>query len=182
MNADQPTTGTPVLVIMGVSGSGKSTVAGLLAGRLGWELAEGDDMHPPANIAKMSAGHPLDDEDRWPWLAKIAGWIHEHTRTGRPGIVTCSALKRSYRDVLRGDGVKFVYLAGTHNQIAARLIARQGHYMTVGMLHSQMATLEPPTADEDDAIRVDVAGSPHAEAEQIITKLHLVGATKPTQQ
>src|SRR3954452_7396356 len=81
-----------VLVIMGVSGTGKSTVAGLLAGRLGWDLEEGDDLHPPANVTKMHAGEPLTDEDRWPWLAKIAAWIREHTEAGRPGIVTCSAL------------------------------------------------------------------------------------------
>jgi gluconokinase len=179
MTADQPTTRALVLVIMGVSGSGKSTVAGLLAGRLGWELAEGDDMHPRANIDKMAAGHPLDDEDRWPWLAKIAEWIREHTEAGHPGIVTCSALKHSYRDVLRGDGVVFVYLAGTHDQIAARMVARHGHFMSVGMLDSQIATLEPPTADEGDAIRVDVTGSPYAETEQIIARLHLAGVAAP---
>ena len=99
----------PVLVIMGVSGGGKSTVAGLLAGRLGWDLAEGDDMHPAANIAKMAAGHPLDDADRWPWLARVAEWIHVRTAADLPGIVTCSALKRSYRDVLRAPSVVFVW-------------------------------------------------------------------------
>jgi gluconokinase len=176
MVADHSKNRTRVLVIMGVSGSGKSTVAGLLAGRLGWDLAEGDDMHPPANIAKMAAGHPLDDEDRWPWLAKIAEWIREHTEAGRPGIITCSALKRSYRDVLRGEGVVFVYLVGTHDQIAARMVARHGHFMSVGMLDSQIAALEPPTRDED-ALTVDVTGSPHAETQTIITRLHLADAT-----
>src|SRR6185295_9211332 len=88
----------PVLVIMGVSGSGKSTVAGLLAGQLGWDLAEGDDLHPPNNVAKMSAGIPLTDDDRWPWLDRVATWIRDHTAAGAPGIITCSALKRSYRD------------------------------------------------------------------------------------
>src|ERR1700761_1029847 len=97
-----------VLVLMGVSGSGKSTVAALLAGRLGWDFEEGDDLHPPENVAKMHAGHPLNDEDRKPWLAKVAGWITEHTDAGRPGIITCSALKRRYRDVLRGEPVVFV--------------------------------------------------------------------------
>ena len=100
----------PVLVIMGVSGSGKSTVAGLLAGRLGWDLAEGDDLHPESNVAKMHAGQPLTDEDRWPWLDSIAGWIRKHTDAGTPGVVTCSALKKRYRDVLRGEGVVFVFL------------------------------------------------------------------------
>lgn len=166
---------TPVLVIMGVSGSGKSTVAGLLAGRLGWDLAEGDDMHPPANVAKMAAGHPLDDEDRWPWLAKIATWIHQHTAAGRPGIVTCSALKRSYRDVLRGDNVVFVHLAGSRDQIAKRLAARHGHFMPAGMLDSQIATLETLGPDEN-AITVDLGESPYEESEEIIRRLHLATA------
>jgi gluconokinase len=184
MIADQPATRTAVLVIMGVSGSGKSTVAGLLAGRLGWELAEGDDMHPRANIDKMAAGHPLDDQDRWPWLAKIAEWIREHIDAGQPGVVTCSALKRSYRDVLRGNGVVFVYLAGTHDQIAARMVARHGHFMSVEMLDSQIATLEPPTADEHDVITVDVTGSAVEETELIVNRLHLAVATArdPTQE
>jgi len=166
---------SPVLVIMGVSGSGKSTVAGLLAGRLGWDLAEGDDLHPPANVAKMASGHPLDDQDRLPWLDKIAAWIGEHNDTGRPGIITCSALKKSYRDVLRGDHVVFVFLIGTHDEIAARLAARHGHFMSAAMLDSQIEALEPPSAEEG-AITIDVSGSPEQESEQIITRLHLVGS------
>ena len=170
----------PVLVIMGVSGSGKSTVAGMLAGRLGWDLAEGDDMHPPANVAKMAAAHPLDDADRWPWLDQIAAWIREHAEAGRPGIITCSALKKSYRDVLRGDHVVFVDLVGTHDQIAARLTARHGHFMPAGMLDSQIETLEPPSAEED-AIRIDVTASSYEASEQIISRLHLVGSAASTQ-
>jgi gluconokinase len=170
----------PVLVIMGVSGSGKSTVAGMLAGRLGWDLAEGDDMHPPANVAKMAAGHPLDDADRWPWLDQIAVWIREHAEAGRPGIITCSALKKSYRDVLRGDHVVFVDLVGTHDQIAARLTARHGHFMPAGMLDSQIETLEPPSAEED-AIRIDVTASSYEASEQIISRLHLMGSVASTQ-
>ena len=169
-----PSDRMPVLVIMGVAGSGKSTVAGLLAGRLGWDLAEGDDMHPPANVAKMAAGHALDDEDRWPWLDRVAGWIREHARSGRPGVITCSALKQSYRDILRGDGVVFVFLVGAHDQIAARLAARHGHFMPAAMLDSQIQTLEPPSAEET-AIRIDVAASPYVECEQIISQLHLTG-------
>jgi gluconokinase len=114
----------PVLVLMGVSGCGKSTVGALLAGRLEWDFEEGDDLHPAANVDKMASGEPLDDEDRWPWLAKVAEWIGEHTDAGRPGIITCSALKKGYRDVLRGEQVVFVYLAGTREQIARRLAAR----------------------------------------------------------
>ena len=165
----------PVLVIMGVSGGGKSTVAGLLAGRLGWDLAEGDDMHPAANIAKMAAGRPLDDADRWPWLARVAEWIRMRTAADRPGIVTCSALKRSYRDVLRGPSVVFVYLAGSRELIARRVAARQGHFMPAALLDSQFAALEPPGPDEH-AITVDVTGSPSAEAAQILQKLDLEAA------
>ena len=162
----------PVLVIMGVSGSGKSTVAALLAGQLGWDLAEGDDMHPDENVAKMHAGHPLTDEDRWPWLETVASWISEHTMAGAPGIITCSALKRIYRDVLRGNHVVFVHLVGSKDQIGRRLIARTGHYMPAGLLDSQIATLEPPGPDEN-VLEVDVALKPAMEAAEIISALGL---------
>ena len=158
---------------MGVSGCGKSTVAALLAGRLGWDFEEGDDLHPAANIAKMAAGHALDDDDRWPWLDLVAAWIHQHTDAGRPGIVTCSALKKSYRDVLRGDDVIFVYLAGTPELIMQRLAARHGHFMPPALLDSQFAALEPPTPDEH-AITLDISASSPAVAEQIVDTLHLV--------
>jgi gluconokinase/shikimate kinase len=161
-----------VLVLMGVSGSGKSTVAGLLAGRLGWDLEEGDDLHPPQNVAKMAAGQPLTDDDRWPWLAKVAEWIQEHTAIGRPGVITCSALKRAYRDVLRGDHVVFVYLAGTHDQIAGRLAARHGHYMPPSLLDSQLAALEEPDPDER-FIRIDIDAGSAAEADRITAALSL---------
>jgi gluconokinase/shikimate kinase len=165
---------------MGVSGSGKSTVAGILAGQLGWDLAEGDDLHPPANVAKMAAGHPLDDEDRWPWLDKVAAWIRQHTAAGRPGIITCSALTKSYRDVLRGDQVVFVYLAGPREQIATRMAARHGHFMPEAMLDSQLETLEPPTPEER-AITIDMTGSATEEAEKIIERLGLVGRSGSTE-
>jgi gluconokinase len=166
------TSASPVLVLMGVSGCGKSTVGAMLAGRLGWEFEEGDDLHPPANVAKMAAGQPLTDEDRRPWLTRVAGWIHERTAEGRPGIVTCSALKRSYRDQLRGDQVTFVYLAGTREQIATRLAARHGHFMPPALLESQFAILEPPGPDEQ-ALTIDVQGSPAAQVEEIVTRLGL---------
>jgi gluconokinase len=153
-SAPQP----PVLVLMGVSGSGKSAVGALLAGRLGWDFEEGDELHPAANVAKMAAGHPLDDEDRWPWLARVAQWIVARTSTGSPGVITCSALKRSYRDVLRGEHVLFVYLAGTREQIARRLAKRHGHFMPASLLDSQFEALEPPTPDEN-AITFDLADS-----------------------
>jgi gluconokinase len=165
-------TNTPVLVIMGVSGCGKSTVAGLLGGRLGWDLAEGDDMHPAASIAKMAAGQPLTDEDRWPWLARVAAWIRAHAAAHRPGIITCSALKRSYRDVLRADPVVFVYLAASRELIARRLAARHGHFMPLALLDSQFAALEPPGPDEQ-AVTVDVSGSPEQTASLVMAALHL---------
>jgi gluconokinase len=161
-----------VFVVMGVSGSGKSTVARLLAERLGCDLAEGDDLHPSQNIAKMAAGVPLTDADRSPWLARIAAWIADHTARGRDGVVTCSALKRRYRDLLRGssDDVRFIYLQGTKDVIAQRLSTRHGHYMPASLLDSQLADLEPPAPDEP-AITVDVGPPPS----QLVTDiLHMV--------
>lgn len=158
---------------MGVSGCGKSTVAGVLAGRLGWDFAEGDDLHPAANVAKMAAGHPLDDADRRPWLANVAGWITDHTAAGEPGIITCSALKKSYRDVLRGEHVVFVYLAGTREEIQRRLMSRHGHYMPASLLNSQFDALQPPTSQEE-AITVDIATGSATESEEIIDRLGLV--------
>jgi gluconokinase/shikimate kinase len=164
--------GQPVLVLMGVSGCGKSTLAGVLAGRLGWDLAEGDDLHPPENVAKMAAGHPLTDADRWPWLDRVASWIRERTDVGRPGIISCSALKRSYRDVLRGDLVRFVYLRGSRDVIAGRLANRHGHYMPSSLLDSQFAALEPPAPDEN-AVVVDVGAPPSEQADELIATLRL---------
>jgi gluconokinase len=169
----------PVLVLMGVSGCGKSTVAGVLAGRLGWDLGEGDDLHPKANVEKMASGHPLTDEDRRPWLERVADWIRERTDAARPGIITCSALKRSYRDVLRGEHVVFVYMAGTQEEIGARLAARHGHFMPSTLLDSQFATLEPPEADER-SLTVGTAAPARDEAAEIVQLLGLVaeGATR----
>lgn len=159
-------------MVMGVSGCGKSTVAGLLAGRLGWDLEEGDDLHPSANVAKMAAGVPLTDDDRWPWLARVAAWIREHTDAGRPGVITCSALKRAYRDVLRGPDVVFVYLHGSKELIAARLAARHGHYMPTSLLDSQFATLEPPAGDEH-ALEIEIDAAASVQADRIVERLHL---------
>ena len=163
----------PVLVIMGVSGCGKSTVAGILAGQLEWDLAEGDDLHPAANVAKMASGTPLTDEDRWPWLDLVAGWITKHTDAGAPGVITCSALKRSYRDKLAGPNVVFVHLAGTKDVIGQRLNARMDHYMPATLLDSQIATLEPPQPDEK-ALSILAGRPPAAEAAEIIHRLALV--------
>ena len=163
----------PVLVIMGVSGSGKSTVAGVLAGRLGWDLAEGDDLHPEANVAKMHSGQPLTDEDRWPWLELIAGWIRSRTEAGEPGIITCSALKKRYRDVLRGENVVFVFLQGSKDRISDRLASRHGHFMPSSLLESQFEALEEPTGDENH-ISLCVSASPAEEAQEVIERLELV--------
>lgn len=169
----------PVLVVMGVSGCGKSTVAGILAGVLRWDLAEGDDFHPPANVAKMHRGDPLTDSDRAPWLRAVAHWITDHTSAGEPGIITCSALKRSYRDELRDEHVVFVLLDGTYKQIAERLAQRQGHYMPASLLQSQFDTLERPAPDEH-ALVVDISASSQEQVAHIIAALRLVASNAAT--
>jgi carbohydrate kinase (thermoresistant glucokinase family) len=167
-----------IVVLMGVSGCGKSTVAGVLAGRLHWPLAEGDGLHPPENVAKMAAGHPLTDDDRRPWLQRIRQWMTEREAAGESGIVTCSALKRRYRDLLRdGDAdpnVVFVYLHASREQLLARVTARQGHFMPASLLDSQLADLEPPGPDEH-AVRVEIGPAPAAQADAIIAELDLDG-------
>jgi len=145
-NASKPA----VLVVMGVSGSGKTTIAALLAGRLGWEFEDGDDFHPPANVAKMHGGTPLTDEDRWPWLHSMAAWVDATRGAGRHGVLACSALKRAYRAILVGDrpDVRLIYLKGSRELIGRRQAARQGHFMPPGLLDSQFAALEEPGPEE----------------------------------
>ena len=139
------------LVVMGVSGSGKSTIADRLAARLGWRYEDGDKFHPPANVAKMSAGHPLSDEDRWPWLQAIADEIDRTCKASQRAVVACSALKHAYRDILvhGRDDVRIVFLNGTQDLIADRLATRKGHFMPPGLLTSQFKTLEPPDRSEN---------------------------------
>jgi len=139
---------------MGVSGSGKTTVARELAQKLGWAFLEGDSVHPPANVAKMSAGMPLNDDDRWPWLEAIVNWMSQRLQRGESAVVACSALRRTYRDHLRqaGAGVRFAYLHVPHDELARRMRSRQ-HFMPASLLDSQLATLEEPGPDED-ALRV----------------------------
>ena len=147
------------VVVMGVAGCGKSTVAALLAERLDWELLEGDALHPAANVERMGAGIPLTDDDRAPWLAAVAAWMDERLRTGRSVVIACSALARRYRDVLRRDEVVFVHLTGSPDLLAERLASREHHFMKSGMLQSQLATLEPP-ADDEQHLTLDIAETP----------------------
>lgn len=149
-----------VLVLMGVSGCGKTTIALELHRLLGWPFQEGDDLHPPANVEKMRSGQPLTDEDRWPWLARVAQWIADRAATGEAGIITCSNLKRAYRKVTVSgrDGVMLAYLRADEPLIAERLAQRHHPYMPVSSLHSQFEALEEPTADEHPII-VSAAGT-----------------------
>ena len=163
-----------VLVLMGVSGCGKTTVAQILAERLHWPFEEGDALHPPANVAKMAAGHPLDDADRAPWLARVADWVDARLDAGECGVITCSALKRAYRELIdrRGARVEFVYLHGSRELIASRLSGRHGHFMPSTLLDSQFATLEEPGPDEP-AIRVEIGEPPEGIADVIMAALGL---------
>ncbi|MFI9121912.1 gluconokinase [Streptomyces bikiniensis] len=149
----------PVVVVMGVSGTGKTTIGPLVADALGLPYAEGDDFHPAANVAKMSAGVPLDDEDRGPWLDAIGKWAHG--RAGLGGVVSSSALKRAYRDRLRAaaPGVVFLHLTGDRELIEGRMAERKGHFMPTALLDSQFATLEP-LQDDEAGVAVDVSGTP----------------------
>jgi gluconokinase len=162
------------LVVMGVSGSGKSTIADALAARLGWRYEDGDKFHPASNVAKMAAGHPLTDEDRWPWLQAIADDIDRTCNAGEQAVIACSALKRAYREILvhgRRD-VRIVFLKGTQQLIAGRLAARKGHFMPAGLLTSQFKTLEPPAASEHPLI-VSIDASVEAIVDDIIRQLKL---------
>ncbi|HET6440699.1 MAG TPA: gluconokinase [Anaeromyxobacter sp.] len=171
------------LVLMGVAGSGKTTLANELGRRLGCEVADADEFHPPANVAKMASGIPLEDEDRWPWLKAIAAWIGAREESGRTAVVTCSALKRAYRDVLRSASARliFVHLSGTPALIADRLASRRGHFMPPALLDSQLAILEPLGPDEP-GLTLDVAAPPADLAEQVIRSLGLAPASQPGSQ
>ena len=161
-----------VLVVMGVSGVGKTSVAKALVDRTGWAFQEGDDLHPEANRAKMAAGTPLDDDDRRPWLRRIAEWIGTQEAAGRGGVVTCSALRRSYRDLLC-DGhpsVRFVHLLADEEVLTDRVTNRHGHYMPPALLRSQLDTLEPLGPDEP-GVQVETHGDPAAVADRALEAL-----------
>jgi gluconokinase len=162
------------LIVMGVSGSGKSTIADKLAKRLSWIYEDGDRFHPASNVAKMRAGHPLTDEDRWPWLQAIADEIERVCKAGERVVIACSALKRAYRDVLvhgRAD-VRIIFLDGTKDLIASRLAQRKGHFMPPGLLDSQFKTLERPDTSENP-VTVSIDDSVEAIVDDIIRQLRL---------
>jgi gluconokinase len=163
---------TTTIVVMGVSGCGKSTVAGELVARTGWAFAEGDSFHPAANVAKMRAGIPLTDADRWPWLEALAAWIGEQEVAGRNAVVTCSALRRAYRDLLRRDhpSVWFAHISASHQVLAERLDHRAGHYMPASLLDSQLATLEPLEPDEPGTV-VAAMATPGEVADEILAQV-----------
>ena len=161
-----------VAVLMGVSGSGKTTIAQGLAAREGWRLVEGDDFHPPANVAKMKSGTPLTDADRWPWLKAIAREIDTIRARGESAVVASSALKRAYRDILIGarPDVVLVYLKGSKDLIAGRMVARKDHFMPPALLDSQFATLEEPGNDEHPIV-VSIEPPPDAIVDAVVRKL-----------
>ena len=150
----------PQVIVMGVSGVGKSTVAKGLSASLGWTYAEGDAFHSAANVAKMASGHPLTDDDRWPWLRAIGSWMDEQIAANKPSVVTCSALRRAYRDLLREGRpeVTFLHLAAGEVLVADRMSHREGHYMPSSLLHGQYDTLEPLGSDEP-GVSISVEGT-----------------------
>lgn len=159
-----------IVILMGVSGSGKTTVGRMLAGELGWEFLEADEFHPPANIDKMRRGEPLDDADRDPWLAAIAKALDERVQAGRNAVLACSALKHAYRKRLRvAPEVRFVYLKGTFEEIEERLGDRRGHFFSPDLLESQFEALEEP----HDALVVDISSPPAAIVREITRELEI---------
>jgi len=163
------------VILAGVSGSGKTTVGRLLAGRLGWPFADGDSFHPATNVAKMTAGIPLTDDDRWPWLAAIGDWMDARIAAGGSGVVACSALKRRYRDVLREGRpeVRLVFLDVSRDEDLARLRARSGHFFPARLMDSQFGDLEPPVPAER-ALVLAAGGSPDELVSEIISGLGLI--------
>jgi gluconokinase len=169
-----------IVVVMGVSGVGKTTVAKGISALMGWEFAEGDAFHPQANIDKMHAGHALDDDDRWPWLGSLRDWMRDKIDAGESAVVTCSALKVTYRDLLReaGPPVRFLHLVADEGLVGDRMARREGHFMPTSLLHSQYTTLEPLTESELRAgsVEVSVQGTPPAVIDRAMAALGLTPA------
>jgi gluconokinase len=172
-----------VVIVMGVSGSGKSTIGALLAQRLHWEFEDADWFHPTSNVDKMHSGIALTDEDRWPWLRAIAAWIDQTRRAGGHGVIPCSALKRRYRDILIGDraDVRLVYLKGDETLIARRIATRHEHFMPQSLLHSQFEALEEPGADENPIV-VSIVPPPREIVAQILSALNMVQDALPPEK
>jgi gluconokinase len=169
----QAVKGLTAVVVMGVSGAGKSTVGRLIAASLDCPFRDADSFHPPANIAKMSGGFALTDEDRWPWLDAIAAWIDEHRAAGTTCVVTCSALKRAYRDIVtakQSRDTRLVYLKGSFDLVAARLAARTDHFMPPALLKSQFDTLQEP-APSEHAIAISIDATPEQIASATLSEL-----------
>ncbi|KAF9952937.1 hypothetical protein BGZ70_000414 [Mortierella alpina] len=166
------------LVVMGVSGVGKTSVAQALVSDTHWVFQEGDELHPAANVAKMVAGHPLDDDDRWPWLRRVSEWIGIQESAGRGAVVTCSALKRVYRDLIREGhpSVRFVHLVASEEVLTDRVTHRQGHYMPPSLLHSQLDVLEPLGMDEL-GVKVEAVGIPQVVAVRALEALRALEVT-----
>jgi gluconokinase len=185
MSANHPTTvhrsptSTAVVIVMGVSGSGKSTIGGMLASRLHWEFEDADWFHPASNIEKMHQGIPLTDEDRWPWLDAVAAWIDATRQSSGHGVIACSALKRRYRDVLIGDrdDVRLVYLRGEGALIARRIATRHEHFMPPKLLHSQFEALEEPGPDEHPIV-VSIEPTPREITAQIVLALDVARSAR----
>jgi gluconokinase len=165
-----------IIVIFGVSGAGKTTVGKMLAKQLGWRFLEADDFHPAANIEKMRNGHPLTDEDRWPWLNRLRKQIEQLVSAGENAVLACSALKRAYRDRLRvSEAVKFVFLRGDYAVVEKQLRSRHGHFMNIALLQSQFDDLEQPQPDEN-VITIELGRTPEEIVERIETKVNLTGS------
>jgi carbohydrate kinase (thermoresistant glucokinase family) len=162
-----------IIIFMGVSGSGKTTIGRTVASRIDWPYTEGDEFHPPANVAKMRDSIPLDDADRAPWLAAIAAWMDERLAAGEHAVITCSALKRKYRDLLRGDrkGIRFVYLQVARAELERRVESRHHQYMPASLLGSQLAALEEPGPDEPAVLTVDADGTIEAVVDAVVKRL-----------
>ncbi|HEY2567686.1 MAG TPA: gluconokinase [Candidatus Udaeobacter sp.] len=166
-----------IVIVFGVSGAGKTTIGKLLAGELGWRFLEADDFHPPSNIEKMRSGHPLTDEDRWPWLNRLRDQITRSTAAAENAVLACSALKRAYRERLRvSDDVKFVFLHGDYTLIEKQLQGRRGHFMNPALLKSQFTDLEEPKLAEGTVI-IELGRSPQELVEEIKAKLSLAKST-----